>query len=346
MFISGDDFLGETMDALLTGLRAAAEPTRLRLLALCAHGDLTVGELTSAVGQSQPRVSRHLKVLCDGGLLERFPEGNSVFYALARGVAEHLVALLPDEDPILTRDRRKLNEIFDGRRRAVEAYFAGNAARWDEIRSFDVPEAEVEAELCTLVRDLGAESLLDIGTGTARIVELCGPLVRHAVGVDISREMLAVGRVNLERSGQRNCALRHGDMYALPFTAESFDVAVLHQVLHFAEKPAEILLEASRVIRQGGKLIIVDLARHEHDSLRSVHAHRRLGFADEEVREWAARAGFAMIGCRPVVGEKLTVLIWHMERLARGRSDGTWNMDHASATRRRDDRQFDAERMS
>ena len=305
------------MEALLTGLRAAAEPTRLRLLVLCAQNELTVTELTTILGQSQPRVSRHLKLLCEGGLLERFREGNWVFYRLARagtGVARRLVDLVASEDPTVLRDRARLAEIERERERSASSYFAHNAHQWAAIRSLHVPEPEVEAALRHYVEAAGVASLLDIGTGTGRMLELFGPQVDQAVGIDQSRDMLAVARVNLERARLHNCTVRHGDMYSLPFTLPGFDLVILHQVLHFAERPGEAVAEAARVLRPGGRLVIVDFAPHALESLRQLHAHRRLGFGDDEVRAWLAAAGLTPAEPIHLPGQPLTVAIWPSTR--------------------------------
>ncbi len=308
------------MEELLAGLRAAAEPTRLRLLALCAQNELTVSELTSILGQSQPRVSRHLKLLCDGGLLERFREGNWVFYRLARGpdrsVAERLAELVLPSDPTILRDRERLAAIERDREQSAAAYFAKNARRWAAIRSLHVAEDEVEARLADVMAAGPVGDLLDIGTGTGRMLEIFGPRVRSAVGLDLSRDMLAVARVNLERAQLRNCTVRHGDMYALPFASPSFDLVILHQVLHFAERPGEAVLEAVRVLRPHGRLLIVDFAPHQLEDLREHHAHRRLGFADGEVREWLAKAGLDLGAPIHLPGDPLTVVIWPALRQA------------------------------
>ena len=307
------------MDLLISGLRAAAEPTRLRLLALCGQGELTVGELVGLMGQSQPRVSRHLKLLCDGGLLDRFRDGAFVFYRLARrGVgaelARRVLALLPPEDPIAALDRERLAALKRERAAAANAYFSANAARWDRMRSLYVDEQEVEAALLALLPTQGIGDFLDVGTGTGRMLELFGPRVEHAVGVDLAREMLAIARANLERAGLRNCSLRQGDMYQLPLLAESFDAAVFHQVLHYAEDPLRALREASRVLRPGGSLVIVDFAPHEVEALRAEHAHRRLGFADDELAQSCAEAGFDPGVIAHLPGQPLTVTLWSARR--------------------------------
>lgn len=306
------------MDELLAGLRAAAEPTRLRLLVLCAEGELTVGELTEILGQSQPRVSRHLKLLCEAGLLDRFREGSRVFYRLAGegALAPRLLELLPPADPVLALDRERLAQIKHQRAEQAAAYFRANAAHWDRIRSLYVDEKEVEAALLKLLPPAGLGDLLDVGTGTGRMLEIFGPRIGRAVGVDLSREMLAVARVNLERAGLRNCTLRQADMYQLPLAGRAFDAVVIHQVLHYAERPGQVVAEAARVLRPGGTLVIVDFAPHELEFLRGEHAHLRLGFADAEITQWCRAAGLEPLPVRHLPGDPLTVSLWPAERRA------------------------------
>jgi ArsR family transcriptional regulator len=309
------------MDFLLNALKAAAEPTRLRLLALCAHGELTVSELTQILGQSQPRVSRHLKLLCDAGLLDRFREGIWAFYRLAeRGstaeLARTLVDAIPGDDPTLALDLERLDQIKRARREAAAQYFRDNAARWHEIRGLHVPEREVEETLLGLLPERGIHDLLDIGTGTGRVLELLGPRVARATGLDSSREMLAVARVNLEKAGLRNCQVRLADMYQLPLASGSQDAVTIHQVLHYAEDPAEVLAEAARVLRPGGRLVVVDFSRHDLEYLRTEHAHRRLGFDDQEVRGWFLQAGLEPQAPVHLPGTPLTVTFWPAVRQA------------------------------
>ncbi len=320
-----------SMAALLAGLRAAAEPTRLRLLALCAAGEVTVGELAQILGQSQPRVSRHLKLLCDAGLLDRFPEGSFVFYRLAQGssragsrgagLAERLAALLPTgADETLRLDRERLAALQRARAEAAASYFRDNAARWDELRSLYVDEAEVEKALLALLPVGREDELLDIGTGTGRMLELFGPRVAQAIGIDRSREMLAIARSRLERAGLTNCRVRRADMYNLPWPGPSFDAITIHRVLHFAEEPERAIAEAARVLRPGGRLIVVDFAPHDMESLRTEHAHRRLGFADREVSDWCTAAGLRMNRVQHLPGGRLTVTLWQAVRPAARRA--------------------------
>lgn len=307
------------MDSVLAGLRAVAEPTRLRLVLLCAEADLTVSDLVGILGQSQPRVSRHLKLLCEAGLLDRFREGAFAFYRLARrgdgaDLARALLRLLPKDDPVAALDRERLEALKRERAAAAAAFFRSNAPQWDKIRSLYVAEREVEAALTALLPTEGIDDLLDVGTGTGRMLELFGPRVGHAVGVDLSREMLAVARVNLERAGLRNCSLRQGDMYQLPLASESFDAAVFHQVLHYAEDPRRALHEAARVLKPGARLAIVDFAPHEVEALRAEQAHHRLGFADEEMLQWCEEAGFDAGTIAHLPGDPLTVTLWSARR--------------------------------
>ena len=305
----------------MAGLRAAAGTTRLRLLALCAQGELTVGDLTDILGQSQPRVSRHLKLLCEAGLLDRFREGNHVFHRLARSgpgadLARRLAELIPPEDPIVGLDRERLDAVKRQRAAAAAAYFRANAAHWDEIRSLHIDEREVEAALAALLPESGIGDLLDIGTGTGRILEVLGPKAAQAVGVDLSREMLAVARANLEHAGCDNCSIRQGDMYQLPFAGGSFDAVTIHQVLHYAERPERAIAEAARVLRSGGRLVVVDFAPHELETLRAEHAHRRLGFAATEIMGWCRAAGLDPAPPVNLAGDPLTVSLWLARRPA------------------------------
>ena len=307
------------MESLLQGLRAAAEPTRLRLLALCAHAELTVTELTQILGQSQPRVSRHLKLLCDAGLLERHREGTWAYYRLADNsecahLARTLVDLVPACDDALARDLGRLDAIKQTRAAAAADYFRANAERWDEIRSLYVPEDEVEAALLEAIGDQPINDFLDIGTGTGRILEVLAPRISRGTGIDLSHEMLQIARARLEESGHRHCQVRHGDMYNLQLPNAEFDVVVLHQVLHYAEEPGAVIAEAAQTLRPGGRLLVVDFGTHDQEFLRGEHQHRWLGFECAQVNDWCAGAGLRSQESGKLAGGRLTVVIWQAER--------------------------------
>jgi ArsR family transcriptional regulator len=309
------------MDILLSGLRAAAEPSRLRLLALCAHAELTVSELVQIIGQSQPRVSRHLKLLCEAGLLDRFREGTWAFYRLSEKgrcaeLARGLIDLIPEDETTLALDLQRLEAVKRANSDRAAEYFRRNAEGWDKIRSLHIAEDAVEDALRDLFPKAGMKDFLDIGTGTGRVLELFGPRVERGIGVDMSREMLALARANLQEADLRNCQVRQGDMYQLPFSDESFDGVVIHQVLPFAEDPAEAIAEAGRALRPGGRLVVVDFAPHSEEMLRQEHAHRRLGFTDSEVNRWFELAGLSPDKTVTLKGEPLTVCLWSATRAA------------------------------
>ena len=317
------------MDYLLTGLRAAAEPTRLRILALCQQGELTVSELTRILGQSQPRVSRHLKLLCEAGLLNRFQEGAWAFFHIPPGGAgaelvRTLVSHISADDATVCRDRERLQVIKDERAARASSYFSANAASWDRIRALHVDEAEVERLLVEMLPHQPIERLLDIGTGTGRVLQLLESRARYGLGIDLSRDMLAVARANLADARYAHCSLRQGDMYQLPVAEQSFDLIVLHMVLHFADRPADAIAEAARALAPGGHFLIVDFAPHAMEELRVEHAHRRLGFADSEIGGWCGEAGLNVIERRDLAGDPLTVSIWKTNRpVAVGEVAGT-----------------------
>src|SRR5208282_4207414 len=307
-----------SFDALLAGLEAAGEVTRLRLIGLLSEAELTVSELVAILGQSQPRVSRHLKVLVEAGLAERQREGAWAFYRLADpggALARALIARVDPADPTFAADRARLAAAREARRKQAAAYFADRAADWDAIRALHAPESRVEAAIMAMVGDKPIRGLLDLGTGTGRMLELLAPSADRAVGVDQSPAMLALARSRIDQSGLRNAQLRQGDIYAPPVERNGYDLVIIHQVLHFLDDPARALSEAARALSPGGRLIVVDFVAHGEDYLREQFAHRRLGFATEEIEAFVKEAGLQPVEVTfvaPQAGEpgKLTVALW------------------------------------
>lgn len=302
------------MDRLLDIFRTLADPTRLRILMLLRSMELSVGELAQVLGQSQPRVSRHVKILADAGLAERRKEGSWVFLSLAERVEPVFAAIEAWGGEQETRwaqaDCARLVAVRADRQAAAERFFEGRAATWDKVRSLHVSEAEVEA---AMARALGAERLgrlLDIGTGTGRMLALFGGDAESALGVDRSPEMLRLARAKLAEAGLERAELRQGDMYALPLAPASADVAILHQVLHYAQQPGAAIAEAARVLADGGRLLVVDFAPHERDDLRLTDAHVRLGFDDAQIAGWFAAAGLEGSAVDALAGGELTVKLW------------------------------------
>ncbi len=305
------------MNELLKQLKAAAEETRLRILAICAYAELTVTELTHILGQSQPRVSRHLKLLCDAGLLNRSREGSWVFYRRGESadrrsneLVKSILCSIPENDAQFRRDMRRLAEVRKNRRAAAESYFRENAAEWDSLRSLHIDEEKVEERMLSFTTGARDQSIIDIGTGTGRILELFGRRMARGVGFDLSHEMLSLARTRMDEAGLTTCQVRHGDMYQLPIEDESFDIATLHLVLHYADDPGAVIHEAARVMATNAQLIIVDYAPHELEELRNQHAHRRLGFSDSKVRELLFAAGLELSAVDSLPGDPLTLKIW------------------------------------
>jgi ubiquinone/menaquinone biosynthesis C-methylase UbiE/DNA-binding transcriptional ArsR family regulator len=327
------------MKHLLSMLQAAADPSRVRLLFLLSEAELTVSELTSIMGQSQPRVSRHLKLLCDAGLLERFKEGSWVFHRITdqpagATFAKALMTLPLEDRALLEADRARLRQVRAARTAAAAAFFRQNATDWERLRSLHAPEKDVENAVLRVLGSAPIDSLLDAGTGTGRMLELLAPHIRRGIGIDVSAEMLAIARDRLERAAAHHCQVRLADIYRLPFrtaTQESgFDLVVFHQVLHYFDEPQLAVAEVARVMKPGGRLAIVDFAPHDLEFLRTELAHRRLGFSDREVEGWLAAAQLEQVSAETVAPcaddtrgaePKLTVKIWTARVAARAQAE-------------------------
>ncbi len=311
------------MDDLLTALRACAEPTRLRLLALAARGSFCVMDFTEILGQSQPRLSRHLRLLHEAGLLARVREGANVWLALpgpetAPGaLVRDLLDRLGEDDAVLAADRRQAARVLAERARAASETFRRSGADWDEMRALGLPAAKVEAALLELLPQ-EAGRLLDIGTGTGRLLELLAPRAALAVGVDASRAMLALARARLSRpqqarSGLGHCAVRLGDMYRLPWPDAAFETVLLQMVLHHADDPPGALAEAARVLRPGGRLVAIDLAAHADAEAAQRLAHRWPGFTEPQMRQYLTGAGLTLREITTVPG-RLDIRLWSATR--------------------------------
>lgn len=306
------------LDDMLTALKAAGEATRLRILALLAHGDMTVKDMTTVLGQSQPRISRHLKLLVEARLIQRFPEGAWAYYRLTEAgggaaLIRDLARLINIDDPTLARDRERLEAVKAAQRAAAQRYFAQNAAAWDELRGLHAEAEAVEAEIRAVLGERRFGTLVDLGTGTGRILVLLKDLYERGIGVDSSPQMLAVARAKLDEADTPHAQIRQGDVFNLAIPKGSVDVVTIHQVLHFLDDPGRALREAARVMRPGARLVIVDFAPHGLEFLREEHAHRRLGFSHAEMQRLIEQAGLDYVEGRDLAtpGEgKLTVSLW------------------------------------
>lgn len=298
----------------LATFRALADSTRLRILALLRSMELSVGELAQVLGQSQPRVSRHVKILCDAGLAERRKEGSWVFVALgADAKVQPILAALDswdEADHWTVADEARLAAVRADRASAAAEWFEAHAGEWDAIRSLHVADSEIEAAMAAALGDARLGCLIDIGTGTGRMLELFAPQAEYALGIDRSSEMLRLARAKLSERGLAHAELRQADLYALPLADGGADAAILHHVLHFAQQPGAAIGEAARVLSDGGRLLIVDFAPHDREDLRSRDAHTRLGFSDEQILGWFGGAGLAPVLVETLEGGELTVKLW------------------------------------
>ena len=307
---------------LVTQLRAAGEITRARILALLAHGELSVGELAQVLNQSQPRLSRHLKFLTGAGLIERLPEGAWVFYRLpagggARALVDMLIASIDPKDAELKRDLDRLRDVKGERAEAAGQYFARVADEWDRLRALHYAEADIEKAVLAAAGAGPFDLVVDFGTGTGRMLTLFAGKARRVEGIDLSHQMLTVARSKLEEAGAANASVRHGDATASPYADNAANLVIIHQVLHFLDDPGRALIEAARVLGPGGRLIVVEFAPHTLEHLRAEHAHRHLGVSEVDMARWADRAGLTVKAAKTFGapnGEKgISVMVWSAE---------------------------------
>jgi len=329
------------VEALVAQLKALAEPTRLRIAVLLSQGELTVSELVQILGQSQPRVSRHLKLLSDTGLAVRLPQGSFVYYRLAdsgsgKRLARVIGELAPPDDPVLRRDIDRLDSVKKARAVAAQAYFDRASADWEKIRALQFSETEVEAAMRAATGERPFELMIDVGVGTGRILEVFADRVTRGVGVDINHAMLNLARLNLERAGMEHGSVRQADVTALPFADGAADLVTVHQVLHYLDDPALAIAECARVLKPRGVMLIVDFAPHQLEFLKTEHAHLRLGFSDTEITGWVEDAGLSLsrrTALHPEEKtEKLTVKIWAARKDLHAAEPGSARNDAQTAS--------------
>lgn len=304
---------------LIGAMKAAGEPNRLRILVLLRCGDLAVGELAQILNQSQPRLSHHLKTLARAGLVERLPEGSWVFYRIqSKGWAGRLLQglfseLEIDSDPF-TSDLKALQRVRKVRARSAASYFSEIAEDWDRLRALHYPDAAIERAILDHIGTYQFERVIDLGTGTGRMLILLSPYTQEAEGLDLSHHMLTVARANLSRAGIGNARVRQGDATNTPFESDSADFVIVHQVLHYLEKPEDVITEAARILKPGGQLLVVDFAPHDLEFLRESQGHYRLGISEDDMLQWAEAAGFSVqvkkFDAPASLDQGISVLIW------------------------------------
>jgi ArsR family transcriptional regulator len=329
----------------LAALKAAGEVTRLRILVLLEVGELNVSDLTSILDQSQPRISRHLRLLAEAGLIERFREGSFVYCRLAQKevvgeLVNRAISLLEPDEPVLANDRQRAARIRKERFEASQIWFKANAAKWDQIRSLYVAESKVEAAMLELLPKGEYDCLLDLGTGTGRMLELFADRVRQAIGFDASHSMLDYARSRLAGKRFEHCQVRQGDLVNLAYGDGLADIVILHQVLHFLIEPEKAIQEAARLLQPGGQLLIVDFAPHNLDFLREEFAHERLGFSGEQISVWLKKAGltpgrFRQLAADKTSGDqKLMVSLWLAQKTGETKSVGSVAINGQSGKKR------------
>ncbi|WP_290757846.1 metalloregulator ArsR/SmtB family transcription factor [Henriciella sp.] len=309
---------------MVEALRAAGEPTRLRILALLRHGELSVGELVTVLGQSQPRLSHHLKALTSAGLTERLPEGAWVFYRIpasgwAGTLTDHLFDLIDEATGDFPNDLSRLDAVRQARQASAETYFSSIASDWDQIRSMHYPDELIEAAILRAVGPGPFRKVVDLGTGTGRMLTLLGNRAQESEGLDMSHQMLTLARAKLAEAGVTQARVRQGDVTATPFEPASADMVIVHQVLHYLEDPEKVVREASRILSPGGTLVIVDFAQHDHEFMREAFGHRRLGIREDTMKLWAEQAGLHLdeaLRFEPPkdLDQGIAVLIWRARK--------------------------------
>ena len=300
---------------MIDTFKALADPCRARLTAVLLSGEFTVQELTRIMGMGQSRVSRHLKILTEAGVLSVKRQGTwsyyrageeSTFFSGIRPAFERELSSLPER----CRDLAAVSKVLEERRRRSQEFFDCHARQWDDLARTLLPVPEYRQRLLQLVPE-GA-SVLEIGIGTGGLLTELTSRASRVIGVDHSPAMLEEARRRLNDRGIGGIELRLGEMSHLPLSDASVGCVVANMVLHHAADPPAVLAEIRRVLAPGGTLLLADLARHERESAREQLADQWLGFEDNELTEWLRRAGFTIINIDKVAadaGEEAVLLV-------------------------------------
>ena len=309
---------------MLHWMTSLADATRARMLRLTERHELAVAEICSVLQLPQSTVSRHLKLLADDGWLSVRSEGPSRFYHLAQDTldpaARRLWALLREQTaqtPVAEQDDQRLASVLAGRQTRSQAFFTTVAGQWDRLRRELFGERFDLAALAGLLDDTWIVG--DLGSGTGQIAETVAPFVARVIAVESSRAMLAAARRRL--GGVPNIELRHGDLEALPIDEHVLDAAVISLVLHHVAEPAAVLREAARVLKPGGRLLVIDMRQHEHVEYRQQMGHVWLGFERAQMLGWLTDAGFESARLQPLpapIGAKGPALFACTARRAEG----------------------------
>lgn len=315
------------LSEMLGVLRAAGEETRLRIIKLLSLSDLTVSDLTTILGQSQPRVSRHMKLLVEAGVADRGREGAFAYFRLThdkavRQAVKTLISEINDDDEVVARDRQRLDLIRAERTAVAQRYFAEHAKKWDELRTLHVADDAVESALNQVLNGYEFQSAVDLGTGTGRVLEMIAPRVKSGIGIDRNREMLSLARATLDNARHPHCHVQQDDILNLSLPGAQHDLVTIHQVLHYLNEPERAIEEASRLLKPGGLLVVVDFAPHDVEFLREAHAHIRLGIRDDEMADWCSASNLSLIDQTELSGDgdgeqtRLTVMVWVAKKLS------------------------------
>ncbi len=304
------------MEKHVLALKTLGHTERLRILALLSRGELTVSELVQILKLSQPRVTQYIISLETAGIIERLKEGSWVFSRISRGneavsaIVATTLATLPQNNPVMQQDLKRLEDVRAERSKAAEAFFASVANDRSQLGDEYLPQADIEAKMRELLGAGPFDYMVDLGTGTGRMLEVFSDRILRGSGIDNNAQMLKVARSKL--AAREHIAVRQGDLLAAPLADGVADLVSLHQVLHYLEDPQEAITEAARLLTPGGQLLIVDYEDHDRDEFRTDYAHRRLGFSDTDMRNWLSAAGLSLTAVEtiPTRDNRPDVRIW------------------------------------